>query len=472
MSSSNAALLDSLARCVGPTNLLVETRDMAPYLVDWRGAFRGSALAVACPASTEEVAAVVRACCAAPAPIVPQGGNTGMCGGAIPDSSGSAVVVAMRRMNRVLAVDTRNDTMTVEAGCVLALAQEAATNAGRLFPLSLAAEGSCQIGGNLSTNAGGSNVLRYGNARELALGLEAVLPDGTIWDGLRALRKDNRGYDLKQLFIGAEGTLGIVTKAVLKLFPRPNARICAWLAVPDPEASLAILERLRERCAEALVAYELIGRSCLELVLRHAHGACDPLLRPHPWYVLLEWAASRGEQSLRAELEDVLASEVEPGNVTDATIAQSSTQARDLWRLRETIPEAIRAEGPALRSDIAVAVGDVPALVTRATAALGSAQPGLRIVCFGHLGDGNLHFNALPPPASHAGMDWAKPLYPILYDVVRELNGSFSAEHGVGQAKRSELATYKSTAEIATMRALKQALDPANLMNPGKVLPS
>jgi FAD/FMN-containing dehydrogenase len=469
VSSSNSALLGALGRCVGPANLLVAPGDVEPYVADWRGAFRGAALAVACPATSEQVADVVRTCREAATPIVPQGGNTGMCGGAIPDASGRAVVVALRRMNRVLDVDAVNDAMTVEAGCVLQHVQEAAAAADRYFPLSLAAEGSCQIGGNLSTNAGGINVLRYGNTRDLVLGLEVVLPDGTIWNGLRALRKDNRGYDMKQIFVGAEGTLGIITRAVLKLFPKPASRVSAWLALADPAAAVAILERLRARCADVLVAYELIGRACVDLVLAHVSGVRDPLPQQHAWYVLLDFAGAASEDALRGELETLLAEEAERGHLADAVIAQSLAQREDLWRLRESIPEATRAAGPALRSDIAVAVSDIPEFVSRATDAVHAALPGVRIVCFGHVGDGNLHFNVLPPVMS-AGADWAKPLYPVLYGVVDAMRGSFSAEHGVGQAKRGELRRYKSEAEIAMMQTLKRAFDPMNLMNPGKVL--
>ena len=464
------SLIEALAGCVGAANVLVDAADVAPYVQDWRGAFRGAALAVVCPGSTEEVAGAVRLCRREGAPVVAQGGNTGMCGGAIPDARGSSVVIALRRMNRVLDVDARTDTLTVEAGCVLAAVQEAAASAGRLFPLSLAAEGSCQIGGNLSTNAGGVNVLRYGNARDLALGLEVVLPDGTVWNGLRALRKDNRGYDLKQLFIGAEGTLGIITKAVLKLFPRPDARVSAWLGLPDPEASVAILQRLRAQCADVLVAYELIGSSCIDLVLRHVPGTRNPMPDRHPWYVLLDLAGAGDEAALRGALERILLEEADRGRLGDAVIAQTLAQVQGLWRLRESIPEATRAEGPALRSDVAVAVSEIPRFIDRANAAVHSAMPGVRVVCFGHVGDGNLHFNVLPPPESHPAQDWAKPLYTVLYDVVHELGGSFSAEHGVGQAKRDELRRYKSEIEIAMMRSLKQAFDPLTLMNPGKIL--
>lgn len=393
-----------------------------------------------------------------------------MCGGAIPDASGAAIIVAMRRMNQVLDIDTVNSTMTVEAGCVLQRVHETAATAGCLFPLSLAAEGSCQIGGNLSTNAGGINVLRYGNARDLVLGLEVVLPDGTVWNGLRGLRKDNRGYDLKHLFVGAEGTLGIITKAVLKLFPRPESRVTAWLGLPDVNASTVVLERLRGQCADALVAYELIERSCIDLVLRHIPGTRDPLPECYPWYVLVELADRGDDASLRGKLEPILVAEVGHGRLGDAIIAQTLAQAQELWRLRETIPEATRAEGAALRSDVAVRVSDIAHFIERASAVIHAAMPDARVICFGHVGDGNLHFNVLPPTSSCLTQAWADPLYAMLYDVVDGLAGSFSAEHGVGQAKRDELRRYKSEVELAMMRSIKQMFDPLMLMNPGKIL--
>jgi FAD/FMN-containing dehydrogenase len=470
VSNCRASLREALVTRLGEANVLTGDNDIAPYVQDWRGAYRGEALAVASPITTEEVADIVRLCRSAGVPVVPQGGNTGLCGGAIPDASGAAVVIALRRMNRVIDVDSRNDTISVEAGCVLAHIQEVAASAGRLFPLSLAAEGSCQIGGNLATNAGGINVLRYGNARDLVLGLEVVLPDGTVWNGLRALRKDNRGYDLKHLFIGAEGTLGIITKAVLKLFARPEERITALLGVSEPDRAVTILARIRARHADALTAYELIGRSCLELVFRHVLGTRDPFAERHPWYVLLDLAGASDEGRLRAELESLLAEQAEQGNLADAVIAQTIAQGQDLWRLRESIPEAIRAEGPALRSDVAVPVSRIPAFVAQATGAIMATAPGSRIVCFGHVGDGNLHFNVLPDAGTVSSADWAKPLYPVLYAVVDALHGSFSAEHGIGQAKRDELRRYKGDVELAMMRTLKQAFDPMNLMNPGKIL--
>jgi len=440
-------------------------------VVDWRGAYRGRARAVVKPDSTAAVAEVVRACAQAGVPLVPQGGNTGMCGAAVPGPGGDAVVLALGRMNRILAVDPLNDTITVEAGCVLQKVQEAARDVDRLFPLSLGAEGSCQIGGNLSTNAGGINVLRYGNTRDLVLGIEAVLPDGSVWDGLRALRKDNRGYDLKHLFIGAEGTLGVITRAVLKLFPRPRSEISALLAVPDPDAAVRLLAALRAQVGSALQAYELISRRCFELVFAHTPAVRDPFAAPHPWYVLLELGAADDGADDRAHLEEALSNALQEGLANDAVLAETLEQAAALWRLREGIPEATRVAGPAFRSDIAVAVDRIPAFIEAAQAALQARDPTLDVVCFGHVGDGNLHFNALAGP--NGGDDaWAKSIGRVVYDVVDRFDGSFSAEHGVGQAKRAELQHYKSPLEISMMRSVKRAFDPAGLMNPGKVLSS
>ena len=461
-------LLESLAAAVGAANVLTEPADVAPYLADWRGAYPGRARAVVRPGATLEVAAVVRACVVHGAPIVPQGGNTGMCGGAIPDRSGHAVVVALCRMNRILAVDPLNDTVSVEAGCVLQAVQEAARAVDRLFPLSLGAEGSCQIGGNLSTNAGGINVLRYGSARDLVLGLEVVLPDGSVWNGMRALRKDNRGYDLKQLFIGAEGTLGIVTGAVLKLFPRSRSEVCALLALPSPSAAVELLAAVRARTGDVLQAYELISRRCLELVFAHGPAERDPFDEAHPWYALVELGSGDDEATVRSRLEETLAAALETGRANDAVLASSLDQTAALWRLREGIPEATRAAGPAFRSDIAVAVDRIPAFIAGATAALLAFDPTLRVVCFGHVGDGNLHFNALAGRASDSG--WMGAVGKTLYDVVQAFGGSFSAEHGIGQAKTRELGLYKSAVEIALMTRIKAALDPGRIMNPGKVL--
>jgi len=455
---------------VGERGVVTGEADTAPYLTDWRRAFSGRALAVVRPASTDEVSAVVKLCAEEGIPVVPQGGNTGMCGGAIADDSGRSVVVAMGRMNRILDVDARNNTATAEAGCVLADLQAAAARERRLFPLSLAAEGSCQIGGNVSTNAGGLNVLRYGNTRELTLGLEAVLPDGSVWNGLRSLRKDNTGYDLKQLFIGGEGTLGIVTRVVVKLHPAIRERTTVMAAVPTVDAAVELLARLREHCGETISAFELVSRRCLDLVLQHASGARDPFTHASAWYVLAEGGDTHAGGDLRDRLEAGLLAASEGGIITDAVIAESMAQRETLWRLREALPEAIRAEGLAFRSDVAVAVGRVPAFVAEAEADLRRAFPGIRIVCFGHLGDGNLHFNALPDRDSALSSDWAREVARVLYDAVGRYDGSISAEHGIGQAKRGELARCKSAIEMTLMRQVKRMLDPNGLMNPGKLL--
>jgi FAD/FMN-containing dehydrogenase len=362
----------------------------------------------------------------------------------------------------------------VEAGCVLANIQQAAREAGRLFPLSLGAEGSCQIGGNLSTNAGGVNVLRYGNTRDLVLGLQVVLPDGRLWDGLRGLRKDNTGYDLKHVFIGAEGSLGIITAAVLKIFPLPASRAVAWASIGGPRAALEYLALLREHCGDRVSAFELISRNCLELVLRHIPGTRDPLAGPHDWYVLTDVADARPGDAVRQDLEQALAAALERGLATDAVVAGSESQAQALWRLRETIPEAARGEGGMLyRHDIAVAVSQVPRFIEEAGGALQRRFPAANIICFGHLGDGNLHYNVFMPGRSRedpVARD-ADDVTQTVYDVVRRFQGSFSAEHGIGQSKLGEMGRYKSALELELMRRLKATYDPQGIMNPGKVLP-
>ncbi len=473
-SSAPASLLERLGAAVGPQGLITDARDLEPYALDWRGYYRGITPAVVRPASTAEVSAVLKICSETRTAVVPQGGNTGMCGASTPDAGGDAIVLNLGRMNRILEVDALNNTVSVEAGCVLAGIQQAARDAGRLFPLSLGAEGSCQIGGNLSTNAGGVNVLRYGNTRDLALGLEVVLPDGRVWDGMRSLRKNNTGYDLKQAFIGAEGTLGVITAAVLKLFPLPRSGATAWSAVPAPEAALELLALLRQHCGDKITAFELISRNCVDLVLRHIPGTRDPLPAPHGWYVLTELGDAREGGAIRAELEQVLAAAMERGLVVDAVIAESEARSQGLWKLRETIPEAARGEaGMLYRHDIAVAVSRVPAFIAEARAALQARFPGVEIICFGHLGDGNLHYNAFvagrrrEDPAARDAHDVTH----CVYDIVGRYHGSFSAEHGIGQSKLAEMARYKSGVELGMMRALKATFDPLNIMNPGKVLP-
>jgi FAD/FMN-containing dehydrogenase len=425
------------------------------------------------PASTEEVAAVVKLCAETGTGVVPQGGNTGMCGGATPSAAGNEIVLALGRMNRVREVDTLNNTITADAGCILANLQQSAIAADRFFPLSLGAEGSCQIGGNLATNAGGINVLRYGNTRDLALGLEAVLPDGRVWNGLKGLRKDNTGYDLKDLFIGSEGTLGVITGAVLKLYPRPRTRLTALIAVADPAAAVQLLAHLRGACGERISAFEILSRLCLELVLKHIPATREPLPQSHLWQVLVELADTTAGGSLRDDFERAVAEAGEEGLVRDAVIAESTAQSQALWRLRETIPEASRDEGLLYRHDISLTISRIPEFIATASAALERSFPGVRIICFGHLGDGNLHFNCFVPgrhkddPVARDASDVNR----VVLDIVHQFGGSFSAEHGIGQSKRSELAYYKSALELDTMRALKRTFDPRNIMNPGKVLP-
>jgi FAD/FMN-containing dehydrogenase len=460
---------ESLRTIVGAPNLLTDAFDTAPFCTDWRGRYSGQPLCVVRPGSTAEVAAVVSACAQAGIAVVPQGGNTGLCGGATP--TGGEVIISLTRLNRIRAIDAGNNTMTVEAGCTLAAVQDAAADAGRLFPLSLAAEGTATIGGNLATNAGGVQVLRYGNARELCLGLEVVLPDGRIWNGLRGLRKDNTGYDMKHLFIGAEGTLGLITAAVLKLFSRPRAVATAWTSVPSPQAAVALLTRLREKIGGRVTAFELIGRPALDLVLQHIPGSRDPFIERSPWQVLIELSDTM-ESDLESPLEETLSAAIESGEATDAAIAQNEKQATAFWALRENIAEAQKVEGLSIKHDISLPISRIAEFIERCDAALAGAFPGVRIVCFGHLGDGNLHYNQSKPAAQDNGafIDQTAAVNRIVHDLAHEFEGSISAEHGLGQLKRAEILRYKSEVEMDMMRAVKSALDPRNLMNPGKVL--
>jgi FAD/FMN-containing dehydrogenase len=463
-------LLEELAIILGPGQVLTGP-DIEGYLVEERGLYHGSALAVVRPGKTDEVAAVVRACAEVGVAIVPQGGNTGLCGGGVPE--GETVVISTERLNRIRAVDPTDFTLTAEAGCVLATLQQAADEQGCLFPLSLGAEGSCRIGGNLSTNAGGVNVLRYGNARDLVLGLEVVLPDGRIWNGLRRLRKDNTGYDLKQLFLGAEGTLGIITACVLKLFPKPQEVATALVAVPDPAAALAIMAQARRASGDALSACELVPRIGLELGMAHITGIRDPFAAPHPWYLLLELSSSR-PGGLRAALESVLAEALEDGRASDAVLAESGEQRGAFWRIREGVPEAQKKEGGSIKHDVAVATSRVPELIARCIPAVEAALPGVRVVAFGHLGDGNIHFNLTQPPGADKQdflTQWPR-MNKIVHDIVADMDGSVSAEHGIGKLKIAEMTRYKQDVELDLMKCIKTALDPQGIMNPGKVLPS
>ncbi len=468
-----AGILPRLAAIVGPTQVLTEALDTEAFLTDWRGRYHGQAVCVVRPGSTLEVAQVVALCAAEGVPVVPQGGNTSLCGGGIPDASGTAVLLNLSRLKRVRAVDTDNNTLTVEAGCTLQQVQDAAEAVDRLFPLTLAAQGSCAIGGNLSTNAGGVNVLRYGNMRDLTLGLEVVLPDGRIWDGLKGLRKDNTGYDLKHLFIGAEGTLGIITAAVLKLYPQPREQATAWVALASPEAAVSLLGRLRRDAGERITGFELVGRQALELVLKHIPGARDPLPdRVSPWYVLAELSDTLAGSDLAGTLENILGEEIEQGGILDASLARSQSQTEALWALRENISEAQKIDGISIKHDVSVPVSRIAAFVARASAELSQAFGGVRVVCFGHVGDGNLHYN-LSRPASGDNASFiasTQAANRIVHDLVAEFGGSISAEHGIGQLKRAELRHYKSPLELELMARIKLALDPQGIMNPGKIL--
>jgi len=471
MTDIRATLRARLDAAVGNAQVLTAPADIAPYLTDWRGRFHGNAQAVVRPATTREVADVVRACGEARVAIVAQGGNTGQCGGATPEPGGDAVVISLGRMNRIRAVDADNATLTAEAGATLVAVQDAATAAGLMFPLSLAAEGSCTIGGNLSTNAGGTGVLRFGNARELTLGIEVVLADGRVWDGLRGLRKDNTGYDLKQLFIGAEGTLGIVTAAVLKLFPAPRTRVTAFAAMDDVPSAVELLRAMKQAIGDRLVGFELISAPSLALTRQHFPSLPDPL-PGHPWYVLVQADDSAADSPLSADLEAALGEALKRGIVSDVAVAQSDAQADALWALRENIAEAQRLDGPNIKHDISLPVSAIPRFLDEAASALARALPGLRFVTFGHLGDGNLHYNLAAPPgtAPEAFLTSTPIANRIVHDLVAAHRGSISAEHGIGQQKRDELVRYKSPVELDLMRTLKAAFDPHALLNPGKVL--
>ena len=472
------SFVEKLRSIVGERGLILDDQAKHPFLTDWRENYLGQALAIVRPASTEEVAAVVKLCAAEKVAIVPQGGNTGMSGGATPQEDSREIVLSLTRMNRILEIDKVGYTMTVEAGVVLKTIQDAAADADRLFPLSLGAEGSCTIGGNLSTNAGGVQVLHYGNARQLVLGLEVVQPNGDIWNGLRALKKDNTGYDLRDLYLGAEGTLGIITKAILKLWPKPKDNATSWSAVPSPQAAVELLSGAYAASEDNVTSCELMGRQGIDLVLHHIRGTTDPLADKHDWYVLMEWSSTRppreGDNSatLRDKMEAYLGEAMEKGLVLDAVIAQTEAQSKALWALRENHTEASKQEGPSIKHDISVAVSKIPPFVPEGLAAMKKALPGCRPLVFGHVGDGNLHFNC-QAPAGWTKQQFAPHVEPIssaIYDLVTAYGGSISAEHGIGRIKLEELAHYRSQTELDVMRQLKRALDPHNIMNPGKVI--
>ena len=470
--TSAHAFLQHLRALVGADHVITHDADMATYLADWRGRYSGRARAVVLPLDTAQVAAVVRLCASAGVPLVPQGGRTGLVMGSVPDTSGEAIVLSLRRLNRIRALDPANRTMTVEAGCILADIQAAATGAGMLYPLSLAAEGSCTIGGNLSTNAGGTAVLRYGNTRELCLGLEVVTAQGDVWDGLRGLRKDNTGYALRELFIGAEGTLGVITAAVLKLYPAPRGMLTALVALDSPRRALELLDLLQARCGAALTGFELMSAVCLNLVASQFPALPQPFAERHPQYALVELSSNESEPHAQALLESGIGAALEQGVARDAVVAKSSQQALSLWRLREHIPLAQAAAGKNIKHDISLPVSRIPDFIVQADAALQTAFPSCQPVTFGHLGDGNLHYNVAPPQGvahddflAHQGA-----LNRIVHDAVAAFGGSISAEHGIGALKRDELARYKSNVELDMMRAIKAALDPLGIMNPGKIL--
>jgi FAD/FMN-containing dehydrogenase len=470
--SSKPDLFSRLREVVGDRHVTTDPDQLAPRLIDWRRKYTGRAQALVKPGSTQEVAAVVRACADTGTPIVTQGGHTGLVGASTPDGDGRAVILSTERLNRIREVDARNATMTVEAGCVLQTIQEEAARHDRLFPLSLAAEGTCRIGGNLATNAGGLNVLRYGNARDQVLGLEVVLADGQVWDGLRTLRKDNTGYDLKQLFVGSEGTLGIITAATLALQPRPLESATAFCAVRDLEAALDLLAQCQQATAQSLTSFELIPRMGIELSLKHVTGSVDPLEGAYDWYVLVEAKGGHGDGGLRTALENALMQAYEAGLVLDAAPAESAGQAQAFWHLREAVVEAQRHEGGSIKHDIAVPVSSVPAFLEEATAKVEEMIPGIRPVPFGHLGDGNLHFNLTQPADADTQAFLARweEVNSAVHDIVARYRGSISAEHGIGQMKIAENARFKPAVELELMRAIKRTLDPQNIMNPGKVI--
>jgi FAD/FMN-containing dehydrogenase len=472
---TNAPSPDLVARfaaIVGPAHALTRDDDTLPYRIEWRDRFPGKTPLVLRPGSVAEVSAILALANETRTAIVPQGGNTGLVGAQVPDQSGTEVVLSLDRMTRIRAVDAEGYTMTVEAGAVLADVQAAAEAADRLFPLSLGAEGSCRIGGNISSNAGGTAVLAYGNTRDLVLGLEVVLADGRVWEGLNALRKDNTGYDLKQLFIGGEGTLGVITAAVLKLFPRPKGQAVAFVAVESPTAALALFQLARERAGHDLSGFELMPRIGLDFVLAHLPGTRDPLAAPSPWYVLIEIGSGHSDEAASATLEDVLGTAFEAGTVADAALAQSLADRQAFWHLRHGMSEAQKPEGGSIKHDISVPVARVPAFLDEAIAAVEAMVPGCRPVPFGHLGDGNIHFNVSQPVGADKAAYLARweEMNALVHGIVARYHGSISAEHGIGRLKRDLLPGVKGPVAMDMMRSIKSALDPNGILNPGKML--
>jgi FAD/FMN-containing dehydrogenase len=465
--------IPALLQIVGPQGILTDLSDVAPYCNDWRRFYHGRTVAVVRPSTTREVADVVQLCAKLHIPVVPQGGNTGLVGGGVPSEDGRQIVLSLSRMNRIRDIDSDNMTITLDAGVTLKAAQNTANTAGCMLSLSLSSEGSAQIGGVLATNAGGNNTLRYGTARELVLGLEVVLAEGQIWDGLRQLRKDNTGYCLRQLFVGAEGTLGIITGAALKLIRRPRHVAVALCAVPSPEAALALFEKFQESDIDALVAFEYMSNSGMRLVLQNIPGTALPLSEQAPHYVLVELATPRRHADLHAEFEEVLKAALEARIVADAAIATSVAERQAIWRLREEHAESQKRAGASIHNDVSVAISKIPELLRRATEACQHLIPDVRVVPFGHMGDGNIHFVLVQPPDSDPEAFLARDheLMDAVNEVVHSLGGSFSAEHGIGKLKAYMMPTWRGGVELDTMRRIKHALDPLALMNPDKVLP-
>ncbi|MBK6454075.1 MAG: FAD-binding oxidoreductase [Steroidobacteraceae bacterium] len=472
--ASHVDALQRIRTLLGQAGCIDAPELTARFLTDFRSLYRGATPFVACPATTAEVAQVLALCSAARIAVVPQGGNTSYCGGATPSARGDQLVLSLHRLNRIREVDAANFSLIAEAGCVLLNVQAAARSVDRLFPLSLGSEGSCQIGGNLSTNAGGLAAVRYGVTRDLVLGLEVVLADGRVIDGLSSLRKDNTGYDLRDLFIGAEGTLGIITAASLKLFPQPRTIETAFIAVPGMQAAIDLLARLREATGDCVTTFEYLPRIAVEFTVCHIPGVSDPLGAPHPAYVLCEVSTARHDPHLRGLLEDALAAAMDHGAVIEATFAESLAQREALWRLRESVPEAQRHEGASIKHDVSVPVAALPAFLHKASTAVAQVAPCARLVAYGHVGDGNLHFNLSEPAGGGdrtAFLALQEDLGHAVHACVQEFRGSISAEHGIGQLKRELLARHKDPVALAAMRSIKQALDPRGILNPGKVLP-
>jgi FAD/FMN-containing dehydrogenase len=470
-SPSSQPILPALAGIVGPKHVVTDPDILAPHLSEWRGLYTGRTQALVRPDSTEQVAAILKLAHETETPVVPQSGNTGGVGGQIPDPTGRAILISLARMNRVRDVQPLSNMMTVEAGVTLMEVQAAAQKADRLYPLSLPSEGSCMIGGNLATNAGGTGVIAYGNTRDLVLGLEVVLPDGRVWNGLSGLRKDNAGYAMKHLFIGSEGTLGIITAATLKLFPRPRSQVTAFVGVPSPAVALKLLARAQGGAGGLVTAFEVMPRLAIDMVLAYAAQLRDPLQGRHDWYVLLE-VSSQDEDGLQDRVEAMLAEAFEAEEAEDAALASSLDQRMNLWRIREDLPFAQGIEGASIKHDVSVPVADVPAFMAETLAMLSERFPGCRPCPFGHLGDGNIHFNVTQPKGGDRGAFLAlyEPMNEAVFDIVRRYRGSIAAEHGVGQHKLKLLPRYKDPVALDLMRTLKRAIDPKGIMNPGKVL--